>query len=790
MKQKKPRNSHGGKVKTQTTKRRFAHERPETRGASVDCGAVQVRVAFYAERCARIVKRPAGSTDEPTPSLSVVAAPRRVPVSISETATQTTFASAALAVSVDRRTGRVSFSRADGPVLLAEKACGFEPVDYAPGPTCKARQSFQLAADEAVYGLGQQQNGKFSQRGGEVALLQGNTRVCIPLVQSSRGYGVFFDNASPGRFAERDGEMAFAFDDAACLDYYFLLGGSTDGVVREIRALTGAAPMLPLWALGFFQSRERYRSQEEYLDVLKTYRRLRVPIDGMIQDWQYWGEDNAQWNSTAFGNPRFPDPQAMFAEAHRLHAHTMISVWPAFGPRTQAARRFRKAGCLFDFETYPPNAGVRVYDAYSPAGRDIFWKLLAKLQSVGVDGWWLDATEPEHVSPRDGDLDQPTALGPFRRVRNAYPLMTTLGVYEHQRAATEAKRVVILTRSAFAGQQRTGANTWNGDVLATWENFRAQIPGALSLGLCGIPYWNSDIGGFLLDSFRDPLHNPEYHELYVRWMQFGCFTPMMRVHGTHAPRELHYYGKPGEPLFEALRRPIALRYALLPCLYAMMRDVNARDATMMRPLVADYPDDPQVRDLATEYLFGPSLLVAPVLKPMYSRGGVLDFERAGRHPVYLPAGGRFVDFWTGRAQAGGRTIHAAAPLDTIPLYVKAGAILPIAEPVQYAEQKPWKTLEIRVYPGADGAFTLYEDEGDGYGYEKGVCAEIDFRYEDATRALTIGARRRAFPGMAARRRFRIVKVAPGRGVGERFTAAPDAVVTYDGRERQVRLSRK
>lgn len=737
-------------------------------------------VQFFTEKLVRIVKRPAGSRVVPAQSLSVVAKPRSVEVSVSETKTLTRFATKALRVSVDRRSGRVNFGRAAGTTLLAEESCRFEPVAYPSGRTFKTVQSFKLAEDEAVWGLGQQQNGKFSQRGSEVELLQSNTRVCIPILQSSRGYGLFIDNMSPGRFDGRGGGMAFAFDDAACFDYYFMPGDTTDEVVRQIRWLTGGTPMLPLWTLGFWQSRERYRSQEEYLQVLQTYRKLKVPVDVMVQDWQYWGEDNALWNSTEFGNTRFPRPEAIFAEAHRLNSHAVISVWPAFGPRTSAYLRFKDAGCLFDFESYPPNSGVRVYDAYSEKGRAIFWDLLSTLFAMGVNGWWLDATEPEIISPKKADLDQPTALGPLRRVRNAYPLMTTLGVYEHQRAVTSDKRVVILTRSAFAGQQRTAANTWSGDIVASWENFRAQIPGALSLGLCGIPYWNSDIGGFYLDRFHDPLHNPEYHELYMRWMQFACFTPMMRSHGTHAPRELHYYGKPGEPLFEALRKPVALRYSLLPCLYSMMRDVHARDASMMRPVAADYPGDPKARDLATEYMFGQSLLVAPVLKPMHCRGGRLDFERSGRYPVYLPEKSRFVDFWTGRAKVGGRAVNAAAPLDTIPLYVKAGSILPIAESVQYASGKPWKTLEIRVYPGANGAFTLYEDEGDGYAYEDGFFSEIDFNYEDTSRTLTISKRRGEFPGILRRRSFRIVVVAPCRGAGGGFTPEPDAIVGYDG----------
>jgi alpha-D-xyloside xylohydrolase len=576
-----------------------------------------------------------------------------------------------------------------------------------------------------------------------------------------------------------------------------------------MRDLTGQAPMFPLWTYGFWQSKERYKSQDELVGVVKKYRELGVPLDGIIQDWQYWG-NNYLWNAMEFLNPEFYNPQKMVDDVHNQKAHLIISIWNSFGPQTKPYRELDKIGALMDFTTWPesgsekwpPNrdypSGVRVYDPYNPAARDIFWKYLqAGLLRWGLDGWWMDSSEPDHLREKPGDLDQKTWLGSFRKVRNAFPLMTVGGVYQHQRAvpAASGKRVFILTRSAFAGQQRYGANTWSGDVTASWNALRNQISAGLNFSLCGIPYWNSDIGGFFLNRFPKNIDDPEYRELYVRWLQFGAFCPMMRSHGADAPREIYQFGKKGDRVYDAIEKYIHLRYRLLPYIYSTSWEVTAGQSSMMRALMMDFAKDKNGWDINDEYLFGRSLLVSPVTRPMYIKkvaGGrdssnVEDFSSVKSKEVYLPEGASWYDFWTGESFKGGNKIGKETPLDIIPLYVKAGSILPIGPQVQYAEEKKWNELEVRVYPGADGSFVLYEDENDTYNYEKGAYSTISFQWNDKRQELTISDRKGSFPGMLEVRKFNIVRVNAGKGVGAEAAGTADQVITYTGEKLVVKL---
>jgi alpha-D-xyloside xylohydrolase len=372
--------------------------------------------------------------------------------------------------------------------------------------------------------------------------------------------------------------------------------------------------------------------------------------------------------------------------------------------------------------------------------------------------------------------------------------MTVGGLSQHQRSVTSDKRVFILTRSAFAGQQRYGANTWSGDVVSSWAALRNQISAGSNFSLCGIPYWNSDIGGFFLWNFKRKLDDADYRELYARWMQFGAFCPMMRSHGTDAPREIYQFGKRGDKVFNAIEKAINLRYVLLPYIYSTSWEVTANQSTMMRALMMDFAEDRQALDINDEYMFGKSLLVCPVTKPMYSRVSihgedttrVEDFSLVKNEEVYLPHGTDWFDFWTGEKYSGGQTLNKEAPIDVIPLYVKAGSILPIGHKVQYATEKKWDNLEIRVYEGADGNFTLYEDENDNYNYEKGVYSTITFRWDDAKNVLTIDDRKGSFPGMLTERKFDIAKVSVGGGTGTETVKTYDKVVTYKGKRVVVR----
>ena len=671
----------------------------------------------------------------------------------------------------------------------------FIDFDDAGTKTYQVYQPFVLDKEEAIYGLGQLQNGKMIQRNMTKNLIQGNVEDVSPFFQSTKGYGVFWDNYSPTLFTDNEVETSFRSEVGDCVDYYFMYGKDADGVIAQVRSLTGQAPMFPLWTYGYWQSKERYKSQEEVVDVVRKYRELGIPLDGIIQDWQYWGH-NYLWNAMDFQNPTFNNPQKMMEDVHAMNAHMAISIWSSFGPMTKPYRELDKKGMLFNFttwpqsglESWPPNmeypSGVRVYDAYNPEARDIYWKYLNDgIFKLGMDAWWMDSTEPDHLDWKPEDMDTKTYLGSFRKVRNAYPLMTVGGVYDHQRAVTSDKRVFILTRSGFLGQQRYGANVWSGDVASTWESFRNQIPAGLNFSLCGMPHWNSDIGGFFAGHYNKSWNddsaskNPLYQELYVRWLQFGTFNPMMRSHGTDVYREIYKFGKKGEPVYDAIEKMIGLRYSLLPYIYSTSWEVSNRQSSFMRALMMDFVDDRKVWDINDEYMFGKSILVAPITHAQYTPEAVVkvseeegwnrdgakktktdvavDFMETKSTNIYLPAGTLWYDFWTNEKHEGGKEITKETTLDVIPLYVKAGSIIPVGPQVQYATEKPWDHLELKVYAGANGNFILYEDEFDNYNYEKGAYTEIPISWNNASRKLTIGARKGAYEGMLKNRKFAV-----------------------------------
>jgi alpha-D-xyloside xylohydrolase len=775
-------------------------------GIKASIANLNVDIQFYSPSIVRIVKTPVDKnfTKE---SLSVIKKAQKTVVQIKKDGNQLNLASEKIHVQVNLVSGAISYFTKAGEVLLKEGGTQLTPFDDAGNSTYSVLQSYVLDRDEAVYGLGQQQRGKMVQRNIRLNMVQGNTDDYIPFFQSVKGYGLFWDNYSPTQFIDNSDSTAFRSDVGDGVDYYFMYGGNADGVIACMRDLTGEAPMFPLWTFGFWQSKERYKSQDELVGVVKRYRELGVPLDGIIQDWQYWG-NNYLWNAMDFLNPEFYNPKKMVNEVHNLHAHMIISIWNSFGPQTKQYKDLEKIEALMNFKTWPesgsekwpPNldypSGVRVYDAYNPAARDIFWRYIqAGLFSIGIDGWWMDSSEPDHLQFKASDLNNKTYLGSFRKVRNAFPLMTVGGVYQHQRADTAGKRVFILTRSAFAGQQRYGANTWSGDVTASWNALRNQISAGLNFSLCGIPYWNSDIGGFFLNRFRRKLEDPEYRELYVRWLEFGAFCPMMRSHGADAPREIYQFGKKGDKAYDAIEKFIRLRYRLLPYIYATSWDVTANHSSMMRALVMDFAKDKNALDLNDQFMFGKSLLVNPVTDPMYVKRAVEgsdsifveDFSTLKVKETYLPAGTDWYDFWTGEKMAGGKKVKKETPIDLIPVYVKAGAVMPIGPAVQYAEEKKWDSLQLRVYPGADGKFVLYEDEHDNYNYEKGMYAAITFSWNDKKRTLTISDRNGSFPGMLGSRKFSVVVVTPSKGGEGKTVVAPDAEVNYSGKKMIVKL---
>ncbi len=763
--------------------------------------SIGVEIQFYGPSVVRIIKWPEESTSFKKESLSVIKTPEKTAFKIKESGGGITLRSENLQVMLDLKTGKITYSTPKGAILLGEKEKGVSFTDFndAGARTYSVFQSFVLDKNEAIYGLGGQQQGKMVQRNVKLNMIQGNTDDYIPFFISIKGYGLFWDNYSPTLFTDNQEETSFKSDVGDCLDYYFMYGNNADGVIAQMRSLTGQVPMFPLWTFGFWQSKERYKSQDETVGVVRKYRELGVPLDGIIQDWQYWG-NNYLWNAMEFLNVDFPNPQKMINDVHGLNAHMIISVWNSFGPMTKQYKELDKIDALMNFQTWPQSgsekwpprkdypSGVRVYDPFNPQARDLYWKYLnAGIFSIGMDGWWMDSSEPDHLDFVPTDLDNKTYLGSFRKVRNAFPLMTVGGIYDHQRSVTSEKRVFILTRSAFAGQQRYGATVWSGDVTASWEALKNQISSGLNFSLSNIPYWNSDIGGFFLSRFRKKLDDAGYRELYARWIQFGAFCPMMRSHGADAPREIYQFGKKGDKVYDAIEKYINIRYSLLPYIYSASWDITTNQSSMMRALMMDFPDDKKALEINDEYMFGKSVLVCPVTTPMYSKDTNEDFGAVKTKEVYLPKGADWIDFWTGNKFAGGQAIEKETPLDIMPLFIKAGSVLPLGPKVQFATEKKWDNLEIRVYEGANGSFTLYEDENDNYNYEKGTFSTIPITWDNAKRRLTIGDCAGSFPGMITERKFNIVVVSQNKGTGTGGAEKYDAVVTYSGKKTVINL---
>ncbi|WP_069658282.1 glycoside hydrolase family 31 protein [Arcticibacter eurypsychrophilus] len=763
-------------------------------GIIANIDSFKVELQFFSPAIIRVLKYPTGSTYTKK-SLSVIETPQNVLLKVHQSGSILSLTSSSVRSELNLKTGQVVFFSKNGKELVREKESGtqFTPVRDSEVQTYKVRQSFELDQDEAIYGMGQHQKGVMNYRNKSVKLKQSNMEIAIPFLHSIKGYGLFWDNYSTTNFDDNKEGASFESEIGDCADYYFIAGANADQVIAGLHHLTGKAPMFPRWAFGFWQSRERYKSQYQTVEVVKKYRELGIPLDGVVQDWQYWGIDESLWNSTEFGNPAFPDPKAMVDSIHGMNAHIIISVWPSFGNKTKIFHEMKEGNMLFDFVTWPINPNVQVYDAFNPKARKIYWKYLNKnIQSIGMDGWWLDATEPDQLKPKSTDDENKTWLGSFRKVRNAFPLQSTGGVYQNQRSVTSDKRVFILTRSAFVGQQRNATMTWSGDVQSTWDVLRNQISAGLNLSLSGIPYWNSDIGGFFpRGKYPKGVKDPAFHELYVRWMEFAAFTSMFRSHGEFTPREIYQFGKKGDWAFDAQEKIINLRYRFLPYIYSNAWAVTSGSSSMMRALFMDFPEDKKVVNIDNQYMFGKSLLVAPVTDSMYTKrvGGVTetDIKTIKLHKVYLPAGHDWYDFWTGNKISGGQEIERAVPIDLIPLYVKAGSIIPMGPFQQYSNEKDLKNLEIRLYPGADGSFTLYEDENDNYNYEKGMFSTITFKWNDKTRNLTVEDRIGTFSGMIQNRLFNVTLVNGKQGVGMAEPMKPTQVLSYSGKKKILKF---
>ncbi len=741
-------------------------------GFRTEAGLCNVEVQCFSPSIIRVVKSPVGIETDLAPSLSVIKTPEKVKFSIERDENMVSLATSEVTVKLDLGTGMAEFIDNEGNAIVREADDSFKmsPRKDADKDSYHVAQGFNLEEDEAIYGLGQHRNAGLNQRGRSRFLRNENMEIAIPLIHSVKGYAIYWDNYAPTTFAEEGGVMSFSSEVGDKCDYYLIKGEDADGVIDGIRQLSGAAPMSPLWAFGFHQSRERYTSQEEIVGALRRYRELGIPLDGIIQDWQYWG-DNDHWNAIEFLNPTFPDPAKMMEDIHAMNAKGIISIWPSFGPETNIFKEFEKNDMLLPMGSHP-GGPTRVYDAYDPAAREIYWTWIKNnMVSIGMDGWWLDATEPEHNPVLESDFDYQTYEGSFRSMRNAFPIYSVGGVYDHQRADSEEKRVFILTRSASLGTQRHGAHCWSGDVIASWETLNDQIAEALSFTLTGLPYWNSDIGGFWTwQNYPEGNKDPEFIKLYNRWMQFATFCGMMRSHGTNTHREIFNFEGSD---FDLQEKFINLRYRLLPYTYSQAWKVTSENASVMRALMMDYPEDRETWNIDDEFIYGERILVAPVTNP------------TDRRDIYLPEGS-WIDFWDGYRVNGGTKFEKEAAEDLIPVYVKAGTIMPVGPTVQYSSEKPWDDLQIRIYTGEDGEFTLYEDAFDGYGYEKGEYSTIRFSWDDEACELTIHPREGRYPGMLQERDFRIVVARPEAGTGLDNESC-DLKVRYSGKESKVKI---
>ena len=767
------------------------------------------------------------------PGLMTIARPaEQVHFDVCESAGSLIFSTADVTIEIDRQTLAFTYRDATGYLLTREPARGgktLDPIDvlvsvFDRSATIESRSTadgvrvdaanvrkvidrqayhtkleFEWAEGEALYGLGSHEEGMFNLRGQHQYLYQQNMKAVVPVLVSTRGYGIFLDSCSLMTFHD-DAFGSYLWSDVDDeLDYYFVYGPEFDQIIQELRVLTGQAPLLPRWAYGYLQSKERYTSQSELLEIVREYRARQLPLDGIVLDWKSWTGD--LWGQKSFDPDRFPNPDQMTEDLHALHARLMVSIWPIMKPGGADWQELHDQGFLLGNQAN--------YDAFNPAARACYWQQAKRgLFSHGVDAWWCDCTEPFEADWKGAIKPEPEErlrinteeakryLDP--ELINAYSLLHSEGIYQGQREVTDAKRVVNLTRSAYLGQQRYAAITWSGDVVATWETLRRQIADGLNFCLTGVPYWTTDIGAFFVGrkpemwfwsgDYDAGVDDLGYRELYVRWFQFGAFLPMFRSHGTDTPREIWRFGEPGDPMYDALAKFLQLRYRLLPYIYSLAGQVTHQDYTLLRALPFDFRHDPAVYNVADQFMFGPALLVNPITQPMYyTRDSVPLTDIRKTRSVYLPAGTDWYDVWTGKRYAGGQTISADASLATLPLYARAGSIVPIGPEIQFAGDRPDAPIELWVYPGQDGAFTLYEDEGDNYNYEQGSFTMIHLAWNDRTRQLTLDHRQGCYPGMPASQVFRVVIASEKPFDPRAVEATPAREIFYDGQRIVVDL---
>jgi alpha-D-xyloside xylohydrolase len=713
---------------------------------------------------------------------------------VSEHKGQVVITTSKLIISVNKKSNAITYTNLKGVVITSESEenKSMNTATIAGINTYNCNTAFNSPADEALFGLGchPEDTLAINYKGRNQEMLIKYMTGAIPVMLSTKGYGLLWDNYSASNFYGAEAgntQYKYLSESGKMVDYYFFYGPDFDHIIDLYRTATGKAPMYPKWAFGLFQSQDRYKTQAEILAVKDGYRNNHIPVDAVVQDWYWWSP--LPIGSHIMNAERYPDPKAMIDELHKANIHAMISIWPVFGSGTKDFDALKSKGFLtsITWDNFVTHTFDTYYDAHNPKARDMYWAQArdSVVKRYGWDAWWVDQCEPDNGSLLDERRKADFSVGKGIDFFNSYALEHAKGLYKGWRNDIPGKRAYFLVRQAFAGSQRNATTLWSSDVTTTFRALRSQVPQGINACASGIPYWTSDIGGYLSRtsaSGAPDWSDPQYRELFTRWFQFGTFCPIMRIHGK-GERALFSKNWDDETRSTLIKYD-NLRYRLLPYNYSLSAKITNDNYTIMRSLAFDFRNDAGVYNIKDQYMFGPAFLVSPVTEQMYTG------KNAGQtrtRKVYLPKGTKWFNFWTGETLDGGQTIDADAPLETIPLYVKAGSIVPMGPNVEYATQNPGGAIELRIYPGANGEFKLYEDESDNYNYEKGSSATIDIKWNDKSHQLTISDRKGTFPGMVNKRTFNIILVGKDHGVNSGIIAKADKSISYIGKATVVKL---
>ncbi|MDQ6901416.1 MAG: DUF5110 domain-containing protein [Bacteroidota bacterium] len=709
----------------------------------------------------------------------------KAPFSLSDRSEEFIITTSKLLIYINKSTNAISYSDKKGNLITSEaqKNKTMDSATIAGIQTYNCNTQFVSPADEALYGLGCHPEDTLSinYKGRNQELLIKYLTGAIPVLLSTKGYGLLWDNYSASNFYGAEANNTaykYVSESGKMADYYFFYGPDFDHIIDLYRTATGKAPMFPKWAFGLFQSQDRYKTQEEVLSVKDGYRKNHIPVDVIVQDWFWWSP--LPIGSHIMNPDRYPDPKAMVDELHKANLHAMISIWPVFGKGTNDYDALKSKGYLtsITWDNFFAHSFDTYYDAHNPNARDLYWKQ-AKDSIVGRygwDAWWVDQCEPDNGALLDERRKANFSLGKGIDYFNTYSLEHAKGLYKGWRGDIPGKRAFFLIRQAFAGSQRSAITLWSSDITTTFRSLKTQVPQAINACASGIPYWTSDIGGYLSRVSKDGIPDwsePKYRELFTRWFQFGTFSPIFRIHGK-GERALFSDNWDAQTKTILLKYD-NLRYRLLPYIYSLSAKVTMDNYTIMRSLAFDFRNDAAIYSIPDQYMFGPAFMVSPVTE---SNSKIKN--------VYLPKGTKWYDFWKGNKLEGGQSVITDAPIDILPLYVKAGSIIPMGPEMEYATQRPADTIELRIYPGANGSFKFYEDANDNYNYEKGEYATFNFTWNDANKQLNISARKGSFPGMLQKRIFNIVVVSDTHGVGVNEEKA-DKIIKYNGKSIDVKL---